>query len=366
MNAQPAGSSAKARAGRSPEQRQADLKSTLATLHAGVELLRSSQGWRAWLDFAARMPTYSLNNQLLIVAQRPQASAVASYTAWKALGRQVRRGETGIRILAPTTRTVPTDVSEAVNVPLTVPSGKGDVREPSRRMLTGFRPVAVFDVSQTDGEPLPTPQRPTLLYGQAPEGLWDALAQQVTDAGFTLSRVTDASELGGANGMTDFAARTVQVRQDVSDAQAVKTLAHELAHVLLHDPLTIPPVDSPVDTPVHVPVEPTAARLDREVKEVEAESVAYLVTAHAGLDSSDYTFGYVAGWSAGSDAAALTKVAGRVLAAAASITDQFTPPNTTGPSDHAVAAMTVDLAGTSRLGAGHCAPATVCGRALTL
>ena len=320
MTAPPTVSQRQARAGRSPEQRQADLEATLATLQAGVASLRNSDGWRAWLDFAAHMPAYSLNNQLLIVAQRPTASAVASYTAWKSLGRHVRRGETGIRILAPTTRRIARDAGPDADDNATPEPEDVDVRERSRRVLTGFRTVAVFDVAQTDGDPLPVPQRPALLQGQAPEGLWDALAHQVAAANFTLSRVADASDIGGANGVTDFGARTVQVRCDVSEAQAVKTLAHELGHVMLHDPET----------------DPTWSMPCREVKEVEAESVAYLVTAHSGLDSSDYTFGYVAGWSAGTSPEVITTVAGRVLATARSITERLDLPAAVELVDHAV------------------------------
>ena len=92
---------------RTAQERQAALDSTMATLQAGVEALRTTPGWRAWLAFAARMPSYSLSNQLLIVAQCPSATAVAGYAAWTALGRQVRRGETALRILAPVTRPNP-------------------------------------------------------------------------------------------------------------------------------------------------------------------------------------------------------------------------------------------------------------------
>lgn len=303
--------SSRARPARTPEQRQAELDATFDRLQAGVESLRSSDGWRAWLDFAARMPSYSVNNQVLIVMQRSDATAVASYSTWKSLGRQVRRGEAGIRILAPTTRTSPGDVAADSDAG----SGEGsnaagsdqlrDVRGQRARVVTGFRAVAVFDVSQTDGDPLPTPERPTLLTGQAPDELWEGLEHQVTAAGFALGRVPDAGAIGGANGMTDFATRTVLVRADVTDAQAAKTLAHELAHVLLHDPRA----------------DPTWAMPCREVKEVEAESVAYLVTAHAGLDSSDYTFGYVAGWAADRPADALTAAATRIMDAARTITE---------------------------------------------
>ncbi|MDO8731945.1 MAG: ArdC-like ssDNA-binding domain-containing protein [Actinomycetota bacterium] len=330
-----------ARASRTPEQRQADLEATLATLQAGVASLQTSDGWRAWLDFAARMPAYSLNNQLLIVAQRPTASAVASYTAWKSLGRQVRRGGTGIRILAPTTRRITRDGGADADDNAAPEPDDADVREQSRRVLTGFRTVAVFDVAQTDGDPLPVPQRPALLQGQAPEGLWGALAHQVAAANFTLTRVADAAMIGGANGVTDFGARTVRVRMDVSEAQAVKTLAHELGHVMLHDPAS----------------DPTWSMPCREVKEVEAESVAYVVTAHAGLDSSEYTFGYVAGWSAGTSPEVITKVAGRVLATARSITERLDLPAAAELVDHAVSGTRLDMQVRDRLKPAQLSPA---------
>ena len=294
-----------AHAPKTAEERQADLEATLTRLQDGVESLRSSDGWRAWLEFASRMPSYSLNNQLLIVAQRPNASAVAGYTAWKAVGRQVRRGETGIRILAPSTRRVHLEGDDSTGPGQA--TAAGDVREASRRIVTGFRVVFVFDAAQTDGDPLPEPQRPLLLAGQAPQGLWDALADQVSRAGFALGRVADASVIGGANGVTDFAARTVKVRADVTDAQAVKTLAHELGHVMLHDPAA--------DQAWAMPC--------RGVKEVEAESVAFLVTAHAGLDSSDYTFGYVAGWAVEEKPEALGGTAARILDVARTITTRI-------------------------------------------
>lgn len=329
-----------ARSGKSTEEREADLQRTMDKLQAGVEALRTSEGWRSWLEFASRMPTYSLNNQLLIITQKPAATAVAGYAAWKARGRQVRRGETAIRILAPVTRTlVPDELSDS---PVAV-SG-ADVRGEARRVLAGFRVASVFDVSQTEGVPVPTPPRPTLLSGQAPDGLWDCLATQVRAAGFTLGRVPDAHAIGGANGMTDFAAKSVVVRADVSDAQAVKTLAHELGHVHLHDPTRDPVWSMPC----------------REVKEVEAESVAYVVTAYAGLDSSEYTFGYVAGWAEGRTDEEMTVAADRVLRTARDITDGIDLPS--DPSESHVPTATLRQQGatcSSTVSAVHREPLSV-------
>lgn len=296
--------------GRTPEQQHADLASTLERLREGVETLSTSDGWKAWLEFAASMPNYSVNNQLLILVQRPTATAVASYTAWKSLGRQVMQGEKGLRILAPTKRAVP-EVDSGTDTTVTSHEPPQDRRQQRsvRRVVTGYRPVSVFDVSQTTGAPLPEAPRPSLLAGNAPPELWDSLAAQVGQAGYRLERVGCAADIGGANGVTDFGSRTVQVRSDVSPAQAAKTLAHELGHVLLHDPAT----------------SASAPGACRDDKEVEAESVAYIVLAHAGVDASDYSFDYVAGWAAGAEPDAIRTHAQRILDASRSIISALPP-----------------------------------------
>ena len=111
--------------------------------------------------------------------------------------------------------------------------GAGEV---VRSRMVGVRPAYVWDVSQTAGEPIPEPPSPVLMEGEAPDGLWDGLAQQVRAAGFELMRVPLEGMIRGANGLTDFEAKTVAVRENMDPAAQVKTLAHELAHVLMHDP----------------------------------------------------------------------------------------------------------------------------------
>ena len=196
-------------------------------------------------------------------------------------------------------------------------------------------------MSQTDGDPIPTPPRPQLLEGQAPPGLWDALTDAITDRGFTVHRSRTAAELGGANGVTDYTTRTVTVRADVDDAQAVKTLAHEAGHVLLHNPLD-PLAEGPAC---------------RGLIEVEAESVAYLVAAHHGLPTDDYSFAYIATW-AGRDADAVTATARRVLDAARTLITVTDPPTVTDP------AAAADLATAAQTGAQH-AEATATAAAAT-
>jgi hypothetical protein len=135
------------------------------------------------------------------------------------------------------------------------------------------------DISQTDGEPIPETPRPRLLKGQAPEGLWDGLADQIEANGFGLRLVSNAAAIGGANGLTDYMTREVSVRMHMDDASQVKTLAHELGHVLLHGP------------------DNDDAAMHRGVAEVEAESVALMVASAHGLDTSSYTVPYVSTWA---------------------------------------------------------------------
>ena len=219
---------------RGPGQRaaaEAARTERLEALHrqlaAGVAAIRDGQAWRGWLDTAARFHAYSFRNQVLIAAQNPDATLVAGYGAWQAMGRQVRKGEKGLWVLAPVTARRARSEQDVPGGD--EPAGQEDPAPArGRGPVVGFRAAAVFDVSQTDGDPLPAPPRPQLLAGQAPPGLWDALAGAIAARGFTVGRCPGPAGIGGANGVTDHAQRTVTVRGDVDDAQAVKTLAHDL------------------------------------------------------------------------------------------------------------------------------------------
>ncbi|TQN37308.1 uncharacterized protein DUF955 [Blastococcus colisei] len=313
----------------SPAQREAAdaaRAAKIAALHdqigEQVEALTADPQWRAMLDAAAKFHTYSVNNQLLIALQAARLgispTRVAGFGTWKALGRSVVKGSTGLAVLAPCTYT-PKDARAGTGTgqdtrraapAATTASGRaetagepasGDADQSARgRVLRGFRVAHVFDISQTEGYPLPDVV-PELLTGDAPAALWDALATQVAAHGYTLTR----EACGQANGVTDPAARTVRVRPDVADAQAVKTLAHELAHIECGH---------------------TADGFDyrgcRGQAEAEAESVAYIVTAWAGLDAGAYTVPYVAAWSAG-DTDVVCAAATTVTAAARRILDHL-------------------------------------------
>jgi antirestriction protein ArdC len=271
-----------------------------------VSELCADPAWQAMLDTAARFHSYSLNNQLLITAQAAAqgftATRVAGFSTWKTLGRSVVKGAKGIAVLAPCTYRTKTRTEPGTRGTDTADPGAAERTSPATnrpdetRALRGFRVVHVFDISQTEGEPLPE-VRPQLLTGDAPTVLWEALAAQVTGHGYTLTR----EHCGDANGLTDPTTRTVRVRPDIAGAQSVKTLAHELAHIECGH---------------------TTDGFDylgcRGQAEAEAESVAYIVTAWAGLDSATYTVPYVAGWSRG-DAAVLRAAAATVTAAAGRI-----------------------------------------------
>ena len=267
------------------------LASAHADLVAAVESLTSGDDWRRMLEVSARLHHYSANNCFLIMMQAPDATRVAGYKTWQSLGRQVRKGERGIRILAPCKfRRTWTDEETGEELSMTG--------------VRGFTTVSVFDVAQTDGDELPD-VGPHLLEGDAVGGLWDALGAQVKAAGYTLER----GNCLGANGRTDHSVRTVRVRDDVSDAQATKTLAHELAHVLLHP-----------DTSDYFRC--------RGRSEVEAESVAFLVCQAAGLTTDGYSFPYVAGWADG-EVKVIQDTAERVITTARAILAQLEPSDET-------------------------------------
>ena len=260
-------------------------------LTAQVEALVTGEQWKAMLDVASKLHRYSARNVILILSQRPEGvTRVCGYRRWQALGRQVRKGEQGIAILAPCVyRVRPVDEAAGRDAPEVA------------RILRGFRVAYVWDESQTDGEPLPD-VRPQLLVGDDPAQLWGGLVGQLTAAGYTVGR----GPCSGANGVTDFLAHTVTVRDDVDELQAAKTVCHELAHALLHDPSQEP--------------------VGRARAEVEAESVAYVVCQRAGMATTDYSLPYVARWCGG-DLDVVSAVADRVLTAARTILDGLDLPD---------------------------------------
>ncbi|WP_026378315.1 ArdC family protein [Agromyces italicus] len=275
-------------------QPQRDREAKLVELHeqlvASVETLVTGDEWKRALEFAARFRTRSFNNTLLIWWQHdaayrqgrvpdPMPRYVAGFKQWQMLGRRVIAGQRGYMIFAPlTARFATSSPMDADSWRRLRRNERPRAGEVVRSRMVGVRPAYVWDVSQTDGHSLPELPVPRLLRGEAPPGLWDGLAAIVRDEGFGLSMVTDASEPRGANGVTDFGARAVMVRDDMDTSARVKTLAHELAHIRMHDP-------------------GSDATLHRGIGEVEAESVALMIGAAHGIDTSDYTIPYVSSWA---------------------------------------------------------------------
>ncbi|MDF1596197.1 MAG: ArdC-like ssDNA-binding domain-containing protein [Acidimicrobiia bacterium] len=257
-------------------------------LQDSLQELVTSEDWQRALSVAARFHDYSFANTRLIwaqsIARGSTLSRVAGYRAWQKLGRHVRKGERGLQILAPVIRKVTPDNGE----------------EEERRVV-GFRVVHVFDIAQTDGDPLPEVPI-TLVEGDLPSH-WEQVRGLITESGFDL-QVADIERLGEANGITDWKRRDVVVRASLPGAQRFKTAVHELAHIRLHEP--------------NSDGRPSC----RGIVEVEAESVAYMVCAGLGIDSAGYSLGYVASWSGG-DLTKVAATANRVIGCARQVLAQI-------------------------------------------
>ena len=238
----------------------------MTNLMDGIKRLTTSETWQTWLKTQSRFHRYSFNNSLLIQLQCPSATRIAGFHAWRQLGRNVRKGEKAIWILAPVTKLSGELVSDIGTA--------NESRKPIREIVN-VKPVAVFDIAQTDGEELP--EVCNRLVGDDPADVYATLVQV---AGGINYRVENADFEGSKNGDCAFAERRIRVATDRSPVQRVKTLVHELAHALLHEGYT-----------------------DRALAELEAESVAYVVCAEIGINTEEYSLGYVAQWSGGGDEA---------------------------------------------------------------
>ena len=242
------------------ERAQERARAALDRLGEGVRAVYDSERWESWLRSLSKFYDYSLGNTILIAMQMPTATHVASFRSWKRdFNRYVRKGERGIEIL----------------VPMLVRDKDEDADE-ERRRLVGFRVGHVFDVSQTDGEPLPTIVDEVAGDVERYDSILDAVRAV---SAYPVEFVSDLPE--GTNGFFR-RGELVAIREGMPQGQTVKTALHELAHSRLHDG------------------DPMAEGMpDRAMREVQAESVAYTVSAALGLDTSGYSFGYVASWAVG-------------------------------------------------------------------
>ena len=269
------------------------VKEITDKLEAGIQALFESEAFKNYLK--------TLSNTILIAMQKPDATLVAGYTAWqKNFGRQVQKGEQGIRILAPTPYKKQMEVDRVDPVtrqPILNPDGS-TAKELKEVMVPAFKVVNVFDVSQTDGRPIPTIGVDELTGNVSNyEMFFEALKRACpVPIGFE-----DISS--GAKGYYHTVDQRIALQEGMSEVQTVKTLIHEMAHQKLH---SIDPKELPPEEP----------RLTRNAKEVEAESVAYTVAQHYGIETSDYSFAYIAGWSQGKDTPELKASLDRIRKAA--------------------------------------------------
>lgn len=314
--------------------RDARLEAVHQRLEAAVGNLVTGDDWKRAMTFAAQFRSRSFNNTVLIWAQHahaheqgrvpdPTPTYVAGFKQWLSLGRAVMRGQSGYAILAPVSARYASPTPTNAESWRRLASGeKPKWGETVRSKLVGVRPTYVWDVSQTSGDPLPELPRPVLLQGEAPAGLWDGLADQITGAGYELRLVSNAAAIGGANGLTDFVSRAVSIRVDMDDSAQAKTLAHELGHVLLHAP-----GDAGEGGLMAVAAD---AATHRGIAEVEAESVALMIGAAHGLDTTSYTVPYVSTWASSVEGKSPVEViqatAERVRSAAIGVLDKLETP----------------------------------------
>lgn len=254
------------------------IKDITDKLEKGIEDLFQSDNYKNYLRTMSKFTSYSLNNTLLIAMQKPDATTVAGYSTWTKLNRHVVKGSKAIKIIAPCPykKKLETEVTDDGKIILNK-DGK-PIKDQTEKVLMGFKIVNVFDYSQTDGKPLP--EIAHKLDGTV-DGYADFLnaLKQFSPVPIKFEEIE-----GPANGYYHLADKNIVIDEGMSQAMNCKTGIHELAHAILHD------IDSGLQKD---------AMPDRETKEVQAESVAYTVCQYYGIDSSDYSFGYIAGWSSG-------------------------------------------------------------------
>lgn len=255
-----------------------DMDSIMQSLESGVEELFTSNRYQEFLKTMAKFHNYSFNNTMLIAMQRPGATLVTSYKNWQSMGRQVMKGEKGITIIAPAPykKMKEKEVLDENQRPIMGTDGKPKT-EQVEVTVPHFKAVTVFDIAQTSGEPIQT-LAPELLTAAVQD--FDSFMQAIQKISPVPIRFDEID--GNANGYYHNADKEIVIKKGLSESQTLKTAIHETAHAKLHD---------------REIMESLGVEKDRLTKEVEAESVAYCVCSSFDLDTSDYSFPYIAGWS---------------------------------------------------------------------
>ena len=285
------------------------IKEITDRLEQGITELFDSERYKEYLRVMSRFHNYSFNNTLLIAMQKPDASLVAGFSSWKNThGRNVKRGEKGIKILAPSPYKIRREMEKIdpqTQQPVIGKDGK-PVTEEREITIPAYKVVSVFDVSQTEGRELPDIAVDELAGDVDRYKDFFAALEKTSPVPIGFENIE-----GKSHGYYHLEEKRIAIQEGMSELQTLKTAIHEIAHAKLHD----------ID--LNAPKEDLADRPDRRTREVQAESVAYTVCQHYGLDTSDYSFGYVAGWSSGRELAELKASLETIRATAAEIIDSI-------------------------------------------
>ena len=281
------------------------LKEITDRLEQGITELFESERYREYLRVMSKFHNYSFNNTLLIAMQKPDASLVAGFSAWKNnFGRNVMKGQKGIKIIAPSPYKVKQEMKKIdphTQQPIIGKDGK-PVTEEKEITIPAYKVVSVFDVSQTEGKELPDIAVDELTGDVERYRDFFAALEKTSPVPIGFEQIP-----GSSHGYYHLEDKRIAIQEGMSELQTLKTAIHEIAHAKLHD----------ID--LNAPENEQQPRVDRRTREVEAESVAYTVCQHYGIDTSDYSFGYVAGWSSGRELSELKSSLETIRSAAAEI-----------------------------------------------
>ena len=281
------------------------LKEITDRLEQGITELFDSERYREYLRVMSKFHNYSFNNTLLIAMQKPDASLVAGFSAWKNnFGRNVIKGQKGIKIIAPSPYKVKQEMKKIdphTQQPIIGKDGK-PVTEEKEITIPAYKVVSVFDVSQTEGRELPDIAVNELTGDVERYRDFFAALEKTSPVPIGFEQIP-----GSSHGYYHLEDKRIAIDEGMSEIQTLKTAIHEIAHAKLHD----------ID--LNAPENEQQPHIDRRTREVEAESVAYTVCQHYGLDTSDYSFGYVAGWSSGRELSELKSSLETIRSAAAEI-----------------------------------------------
>ena len=281
------------------------LKEITDRLEQGITELFESERYKEYLRVMSKFHNYSFNNTLLIAMQKPDASLVAVFSAWKNnFGRNVMKGQKGIKFIAPSPFKIRQEMKKIdphTQQPIIGKDGK-PVTEEKEITIPAYKVVSVFDVSQTEGKELPDIAVDELTGDVERYKDFFAALEKTSPVPIGFEQIA-----GGSHGYYHLEDKRIAIDEGMSELQTLKTAIHEIAHAKLHD----------ID--LNAPENEQQPRVDRRTREVEAESVAYTVCQHYELDTSDYSFGYVAGWSSGRELSEMKSSLETIRSAAAEI-----------------------------------------------